>query len=217
MPKQLNKTKLKVSALLLSGVCALCVSPALAQNGKMYLAGYMGLNLAKDQDFSVNTAGISGTANMDSAPSFAGALGLRITKTIRAEAELSYRSADIDSFDTNLGKINTGGEFTNYLGMLNLYYDFPVDWKIKPYLSAGLGVGYFDGEINGLNGASYSESDYGLTWSAGAGLQYRTNDKWSWNAGYRYLDSADLNFGDLDLDYSGHEIRVGVTYDLDWK
>lgn len=192
-------------------------TPAMAQGKMLYLAGYMGLNLGSDQDFSDSRNNIAGIADLESTPSFAGALGLRLTKNIRAEAELSYSNPDINSFSGNFGTINNAGDFENWTGLVNLYYDIPVDWKIRPYLSAGLGVGYFDGSVTSANGTRYSGSDYGLTWSAGAGLQYRTNDRWSWTAGYRYLDSADLNFGDLDLDYSNHEVRVGVKYDLDWK
>lgn len=184
---------------------------------RFYLAGYMGLNLSSDQDFSDKTNSISGETEIASTPSFAGALGLRLNKNFRAEAELSYRNADIDSLSGNFGSVNTGGDLKSWMGLLNLYYDFDVDWKVKPYVSAGLGLGYFDGEVTSVNGTRFSDSAYGLTWQAGAGLEYRKNKDWSWTAGYRYLDSADLDFGDLDLDYGAHEIRVGVKYDLDWR
>lgn len=205
--------------LMLTGILVIAAPLDANANSasKIYLAGYMGLNLAGDQDFSDKTNIISGSADIDNAPAFAGAMGLRLGKNVRAEAEISYRNNDINALSGNFGSVDVGGDISSWMGMVNLYYDFDVDWKIKPYVSAGLGLGYFDGEITSINNTRFQDEAYGLTWQAGAGLQYRASDKWAWTAGYRYLDSADLEFGDLDLDYGSHEIRIGLTYDLDWQ
>ncbi|MFP4313134.1 MAG: outer membrane protein [Alphaproteobacteria bacterium] len=207
-----------LSAVIIMGALLTASAQSFAKDtSKLYISGYMGINLGRDLDFSEDTNTISGTADINNAPSFAGALGLRLSKNLRTEAELSYRKNDIDSLSGNFGRSDIGGDLSGWLGLINLYYDFDLDWKIKPYLSAGLGLGYYDADVVSLNGARFSDDAYGFTWQAGAGLQYRSGDKWFWTAGYRYLDSADLEFGDLDLDYNSHEIRLGVSYDLDWQ
>ena len=215
-----NKRNFKAVVAVAALVTVISSSTALmaAEGSRFYLAGYMGLNIGTNQDFSDNSNGTSGEFKTKAAPSFAGALGLRLTKNLRAEAELSYRNLDVDDFDSSgAANITASGDIDNWMGLMNLYYDFDVPWKIKPYVSAGLGMGYFDGNFSASNGANYNDSDYALTWQAGAGLQYRSSDKLSWTAGYRYLDSADLDIGNGTIDYSGHEVRVGLKYDLDWE
>lgn len=217
---KIKKTRFQAicAAALLLGCASFSGVVMADENSRFYLAGYMGLNIGTENDFSDKANNVSGEVKKDHGMSFAGALGLRLSKHFRVETELSYRNSDIDDFSVNgAGNISASGDIDNWLGLVNLYYDFDVPWKVKPYVTAGLGLGYYDGEVNAGNGTRFNDSAYGLTWAAGAGLQYRTSDKLSWTAGYRYLDSSELDFGSVNMDYSAHELRVGLKYDLDWK
>jgi len=210
--------------MLAAGLCAagLFVSSAAAQaaKGKVYFAGYLGLNLSQDHDFVDSGLGDDGDIELDSSASFAGALGLRLNKQLRLEAELSYSNPDIG--DLNLktgGAFASSGNLSSYIGMVNLYYDVPVQWQVKPFLSAGMGYGVFDADFNdagsGVN--NFSESDGAFTWQLGAGFQYETSENLSFTAGYQYLNAGTLEFNDVDIDYDNHVLRVGLRYELPYK
>lgn len=213
----MNKSALCLSVCISALIFGAGVQEAEAQTSRLYLAGYMGLNLYDDQSFDDNTAGIQGSADLDNALSFAGALGLRLSRNTRIEAEISYRKADVSAYDTNVGSIDGAGEVENYMGLINLYYDFDVRWDVQPYVSIGAGYGLFEGEFGSGAITPTSEDAGALAYQAGAGIKYRTRSNVAFTAGYRYLDALDLDFDGFELDYDSHEIRVGVEYDLDWR
>ncbi|HRQ61501.1 MAG TPA: outer membrane beta-barrel protein [Alphaproteobacteria bacterium] len=213
---------------MISGKKILCAAAALAafiafhqeaaaQVSRLYMAGYMGLNVYKDQDFEATSPAVTkGTMNLDNAPSFAGAIGLRLSRDFRVEAELSYRKADVNQLDFPGAGGGSGGELQQYMGFLNLYYDFDIPGKIKPFIGGGLGMGLFSGEANNsAGGPSFANEDTtALMWNAGGGVKYRVKDDTAFSVGYRYLDSTDLSFDDFDIDYSSHEFRIGIEYDF---
>jgi len=210
---------------LLSGVAVftafVCLGPAAAQAqvSRIYLAGYLGLNTYGSQEFEDSSSTLSGDFEQDNAVSFAGALGLRLSKQVRLEGELSYRKPNITEVNINnpAGSFAAGGSMKQWSGLLNVYYDFDTRWKFTPYVSAGAGISYFEGDLESPGtGQSFTDSAYGLTYQAGAGLKYRPRSNVAYTLGYRYLDTLALDMGDLDIDYSSHEFRVGVEYDLDW-
>lgn len=206
--------KLVCSAALLGGI--LTAHQAAAQVSRIYLASYLGLNTSSDQDFEDSGSTTKGTVRLDNAPSFAGAIGLRLSRNVRLEAELSYRTSGVSQVDFPGASSQSGGRIKQYLGFLNMYYDFDVPGRIQPFLNAGLGMGQFTGSAANLGGGpSFSnESTSALVWNAGAGIKYRTRDDLAFTAGYRYVDSTDLSFGDFDINYSSHEFRLGVEYDF---
>lgn len=207
--------KLLCSAALIGGLFA--AVDASAQVSRIYLAGYMGLNLYNDQDFkSAGAPSTQGTIQLDNAPSFAGAVGLRLSRNVRLEAELSYRKADVSQLDFPGASGGSGGELQQYLGFLNAYYDFDIPGKLKPFVGGGLGLGMFSGDMQRAGGGpSFANEDAtSLVWNAGGGVKYRVKDDTAFSLGYRYIDSTELNFDDFDIDYSSHEFRIGIEYDF---
>lgn len=204
------------SAALLGGLIAATAQPAQAQVSRIYMAGYMGLNTFSDQDFEDSGSTTKGSLRFDNAPSFAGAIGLRLSRDVRLEAELSYRNSEVSTFDFPGASGDAGGRIKQYLGFLNIYYDFDPIGKIQPFINAGLGMGMFSGSAKNTGGGpSFShETTTALAWNAGAGIKYRTRDDMAFTLGYRYLDTTDLSFGDFDINYSSHEFRVGIEYDF---
>lgn len=207
--------KLLVSAALAASVFA--AYDASAQVSRVYLAGYLGLNTYGDQDFKSSSPQSKGMVGFDNAPSFAGAIGLRLSRDVRVEAEISYRKSDINEMDFPGAGNASSGELQQYLGFLNVYYDFRMPGKIQPFVNLGLGMGMFSGEIenNAPGGPGFVNEDASsLIWNAGAGFKYRVKDDTAFTAGYRYIDSTDISFHDFDLDYSSHEFRIGIEYDF---
>lgn len=209
---------LKRAALLSCAFVLAAPEYAAAQTSRLYFAGYLGLTKYDDLNYSDSLAPASGDIKLDNANSFAGALGVRFSRNLRVEAELSYRTANLDTITIESAGIESGvgGEIETYLGLLNVYYDFDVDRKIQPFLTAGAGIVMHDGNVDDSTGfaSDASDSHTSFAWQLGAGAKYRVSPGMAFTGSYRYLDSLDIEFDQYKIDYSGHEFRVGIEYDL---
>lgn len=180
--------------------------------GDLYIAGSLGAAFTSDADYTDPTS--SGSFELDTGMVFSGALGLRLTESIRAEFELSYRETDVDTLTvTGVGSGSVNGDLKTLSGMVIGYYDFDLGTAISPYLSAGVGIARHDAEISG-NGVTLSNDDTVLAYQIGVGGSYAVNDTWDFTAGYRYLGSADPEFGNVDSEFDGHDVRIGFRYNF---
>lgn len=194
-----------------------CAGFAHAQSSRIYVAGYMGLNTHTESNFSHAGAGLAGDYELDNSPAFAGALGLRLDHNWRIEGEISYRRADFDRVDLPGGSSNAGGDLGSWFYLANVYYDFDYNWRnFQPFVTAGLGMAYHDLTYEDLSGSltDTSGDSFDLAWQVGAGVKYRYNDHLAFTGNYRYLATSEINVSDMNADYSSHELRVGVEYDL---
>jgi OmpA-OmpF porin, OOP family len=210
------KNKILVLTLVFAGLCC-TATPAHAQTSRVYFAGYMGLNNLPSMDFTESSVPASGSVKFDNSLSFAGALGIRMSKNFRLEGEISYSKSDLDRIDINgAGSFKAGGSMTQWLGLANVYYDFNVPWRVQPFIGAGLGMAFVDGDVTDISGfsADSSGSTTALAWQLGFGAKYRMSPDLALSAGYRWLDTSDLDFGSYSIDYGNHEFRVGIEYDL---
>lgn len=200
----------------------LCVSGAAqAQSSRLYFAGYFGLNTYTDNEFSESTTPADGDFESKNAFSLAGALGLRLTPQWRLEGEISRRSAEISQADiASIGSFDIGGDITSWLYLLNVYYDLDWSWKnFQPFLTAGFGLASHDAQIDPVAGiAASSDNSLGFAWQVGGGLKYRVNPDMAITSNYRYVGTSDLEVDSYDVEYSTHEFRLGLEYDLptDW-
>lgn len=199
-------------------MAVLVLSPisAKAQDGRLYFAGYMGLNTYDGMEFADSASGQSGDFDYDSTVFFGGALGIKYESNLRLEAEISYRSAEAGTvnFDNNLGTFDVGGEIQSLLTMVNAYYDFDLDLPVSPYITGGIGMSWNEVDIDDLsNLATDTENDdVSFAWQIGTGLRYALSPDVSFSGGYRFLDSVDLEIDGYDIDYSSHEFRIGLEY-----
>lgn len=196
---------------------------AQAQSSRLYLAGYLGLNTFTESDFSESTTGSEGDIEFKNAFSLAGALGLRLTPQWRIEGEISRRSGHLDRADVSgLGSFEAGGDLTTWLYMLNVYYDIDWQWKnFQPFVMAGVGFGSHEMEVDSVTGLATppaTDDSLGFAWSMGGGLKYRLNPEMALTSNYRYVGTTDLEVDSYDVEYSTHEFRLGLEYDLpmDW-
>ncbi len=200
----------------------LAVTPLCAQAAKrIYFAGYFGLKSYPPQDYKDNDLGLEGKIGVDDSISFAGAIGFKLTPQLRVEAELSHSSATISSAEViNFGAFEVGGSLDSTIAMVNVYYDFDFNWKkIQPFIGAGIGYGWHEGEIDNALGftASGSSDASGYLWQVGGGLRYPVTDSLSLITAYRYMDGQDLKFTNIEGDASIHEVRVGLSWDLPFE
>lgn len=190
---------------------------ASAQVSRLYFAGYLGLNSINDANFSHSAPSANGDFKFGNGTSFAGALGMRLTRNLRLEGEYSYSKSDLSSMNVSgSGQFNIGGEFSRKIAFANIYYDFDLPWKIQPFIGGGLGYGWHSGEINDTSATlgNASADDSGLMWNLGGGIKYRPREDMAFTGGYRFIDSVDLDFGSYKTEYDAHEFRIGLEWDL---
>ena len=107
----------------------------------MYVEVSPGLSMISDSDTSGGFFAFP-DIEYDRGFTIGGALGYQIQDQVRAEASLSYRTADVDQ----VGGISAGasGDVNVTSLMANVYYDFDLGLPVTPYLGAGLGLARVD-------------------------------------------------------------------------
>jgi opacity protein-like surface antigen len=95
------------------------------------------------------------TVDVDDSISFAGAIGFKLTPQVRDRSRTVTIPAPISAAPniTNFGAFEVGGSLDSTIAMVNVYYDFDFTWrKIQPFIGAGIGYGWHEGEINNALG-----------------------------------------------------------------
>jgi outer membrane protein OmpA-like peptidoglycan-associated protein len=177
-----------------------------------YIGGAGGLNWARDSD--LEGGGIDTEAEFDLGWLALGSLGYEFGHGLRSEIEFGYRANDLDK----IGGAGASGDVTVWSGMLNLIYDFDVDWPVKPYIGGGLGAGKVKADGASPFGAtSIDDSDTGFAYQALAGVEWAMTDRLYLNAGYRYFAVPDVEFSaangtNVESEYSAHSFTIGLRF-----
>jgi opacity protein-like surface antigen len=216
---------MKFRLFLISLLFLLVVLPfaeAQARRSRIYLAGYMGLSVHPQQlEYTEGPSSREGDVELENGYNFAGALGIRINKRLSIEAELAYRKSDVANIEVNGGEETPiAGEIKSTTLMLNGVYDFDISWReIYPFVTAGVGLIWHDGEIYDPNNSIRyaSGDDVGVAWTMGGGVKYDVDEGMAFTASYRYVGSSEIGFENTTIDYASHEMRLGVRYDLGVK
>lgn len=200
----MSLNRLLVIAVIL---CLLGFSSGMAKaaGSRIVSGGFMGLSLPAPTLAVITPVTVQWSSSFSDRPKFAGSLGFRLTPQWRIEGELSYGASGVKGV----------GESVSRTALMNVYYDFETKSKWKPFLSFGAGVVTHDiyhGGITGLNVADDSET--GMAWQTGGGLNYQLNDDLSLSGGYRFVGSASPEDKGYKFDDGGHELRFGVNYKL---
>lgn len=176
------------------------------------------------------------------------AVGRRFADNWRAEFDVLWRKSNIGHFllkDFGIAYMQTGslpappvvsltleemqellnedtvdisGSASLLTTAVNLYYDWPVSWRIKPYVGAGIGVVHADktqdARITSLADTCTVESpcessskhkvSWDFTWQLMAGARLPLSDKWDATLGWRYADLSNVKFNPLDSDIEGN-------------
>ena len=171
----------------------------------MYVEVSPGLSMISDSDTSGGFFAFP-DIEYDRGFTIGGALGYQIQDQVRAEASLSYRTADVDQ----VGGISAGasGDVNVTSLMANVYYDFDLGLPVTPYLGAGLGLARVDLDAK-LGGVSAKDDDdTAFSFSLMAGAAYRISDNLDLSLGYRYLGARAV----FDENLNVSEILFGVRY-----
>lgn len=166
-----------------------------------------------------------------------GGVGVYITPSVRADVTYDHRfDSDMSGF---LGVAAPGPFGIHKFGLssdvilANLYYDFNAVGQFRPYV--GVGIGAVDNHAHSSSvrvgcGCTYtftSADNWDLAAALMAGFTVKLHDRWSLDAGYRYLYMGDAktgatydehgvyqNSGIEARDLDAHEFRVGLRWDI---
>ncbi|ATG15734.1 porin family protein [Providencia alcalifaciens] len=229
---------------------SLVSSTAIAGVESLYVSGKMGASivqvsnqkwLTSDNEFEKTNLGNT----HDSV--FGGniAVGYDFAKTTKLpiRTELEFGMKEKASINHNLESFNDPGvlsssddaktDITLNTVMVNTYYDFKNATKFTPYVSVGLGMASinhkmrydYNEHIVSLNQYTHeqytqSKTTNNFAWSVGLGSQYRVNNHFSLDMGYRFLDAgkseanyyADDQKNTSKVKVRSHDIMFGVTY-----
>ncbi|MDR1827816.1 MAG: outer membrane beta-barrel protein [Methylobacteriaceae bacterium] len=125
--------------------------------------------------------------------------------------------------------------------LLNGYYDFNTQGKYRPYVGAGLGLGWIYLKNTNLDtsywlGIPQPNDNWTFTWALMAGVAASISENLDVDIGYRYINFGDAHSGyiPVDADYEDesptrtytnlfvragnmdeHQIRIGLRYRFD--
>ena len=117
--------------------------------------------------------------------------------------------------------------------MANVYYDWDIGRRFKPYVGAGIGLAYHD--MSALDCApaipgvctpgnfQRGGENLSFAWSLMTGVGFEVSDRVTVDVGYRYIDLGEVESNSVDdvgfanpthtvEDITSHEIKFGVRF-----
>jgi len=225
--------KLAIALALSTTVLA---GPALARDGAWYVGGDFGAMIVEDVDLAFNpTAGTPGRVTIDHDYGYDGALFVGYDfGAFRLEAEVAYKSAELESYDASFslpgfrpnfipGLRDAGDGETNILsGMINAMLDFGEDDGISGFIGGGAGIA----RVDFSNLAAFSnqaafldDSDTRFAWQAVAGVRAALTPNIDVHLRYRFFNVEDVtavgfNGQDVEGRIRTHSLLGGITFNF---
>jgi opacity protein-like surface antigen len=176
-----------------------------------YMKGNLGYAIARDADFSDSSA--SAEVDFDAGLGLGVAAGYDFGNNMRLEAEIAYQKNDFDSICLGSSDVDLTGDATSLALLLNGYLDFKNESPYTTYFMAGIGAA--KAEINGFNvvGSGFpdeNEDDTVFAYQFGVGIGYAVTPKVNIDFEYRFFATCDPEFGDMEAEFSSHNLNVGL-------
>ncbi len=140
---------------------------------------------------------------------------------VRVEIEYAFRSNFKSESNMNYGSthVKSSLDYNMHTLMANAYYDFYNESIFTPYVGAGLGMAFLDGQIDmEFNGNQYSSEmdDTMFAWHVGGGVGVAITENVTADLGYRYLGTSsaygEVGGNEVQTDISAHEFSIGVRF-----
>jgi outer membrane protein OmpA-like peptidoglycan-associated protein len=95
--------------------------------------------------------------------------------------------------------------------MVNVLYDFMPNSQWHPFVGAGIGWAWLDGDFSG---STSKNSDNSFAYQGILGVSYDIDKNWALKSTYRYFATADADVGYTNdtADYRNHGVTIGFTY-----
>jgi opacity protein-like surface antigen len=204
-----------------AGLRAAAPDPEPARD-RLYVKALGGLGLLEDDEILYDDGATLTAGDGEFDPGFlAGlALGYRFLDRWALELEYTYRTNDLDSFESGAATPGDGGDFASASLMLNAFYSFDFGWRIDPYLGVGFGSATeidIDLEGPGFSGEeSFSGSSPAAQYMVGGqGELTDCLDLFVEGRYYRAFDpdmDGEGNPGNVESEYGHAALVVGVSW-----
>jgi opacity protein-like surface antigen len=203
---------------------ALCMASATTAHAEgLYVSGFGGLSILPNEEYNFGSD-LMYRFDYSAGYSFGGAVGTHITENLRAEFELSRIVVGADKFKIPALDISfdLNGNLQGTLGLANLWFDWPNDSAISPYIGVGIGAGQMTMDTDVQGTPILTRSDIGLAAQVGAGVRFLTSDNLGVDLGYRFKTMHDLAFfspddggaNTMDFNVNTHQFQLGLTYEF---
>ncbi len=189
------------------------VGTAQAAEDGFYIGAAAGVNIPQDSKFDLAT-GADPSAELDKGPTGLATGGYRFESGLRFEAELGYRTSDVD----DVADVSGSGDVSALSLMGNALFDFDLDGPVTPFVGIGAGLAHvdFDG-VTPVGGSAVNDDDLSLAVQAIAGAAVRLTDQLDLTLDYRYFAAPDVELsldsgGRADSSYKTHNIMLGLRF-----
>ena len=176
----------------------------------------LGAGATFQEDTGTNTTGVP-KFDFNTGYNEYGDVGYAFGNGFRGEAELFHSQSVVKDNDGALGGYYL---FGNVLYDINMNRMFNIDTIFTPYVGAGVGVAYLDGDNIGPIGAGadhINDNSIKFAYQGIAGVSAQIAPQWAVTADYRYIGTPTPNFTDSAhnkdrLDNTSHNVMLGVRY-----
>ena len=228
---------MRLRILVIAAGLLLIAAPSFADDREGFYMSLSGLyGIADDspihsQHFGTSPAATDAVLNAlnakvdtDIGLSFSHAAGFKFDSGFRAEAEFSYRDADLNRVFIPAGStsiINTSGstlingDINIKSWLFNAVYDFETFTLFTPYLGYGVGVALQEGALSTVRGIPTGLSkgtDITFAYQILAGIVYTLSDHVDVGLGYRYFGTSNPDFGFFVSEIDIHNLEVTLRY-----
>jgi opacity protein-like surface antigen len=218
---------------------AACLAPAASRAVELGLAPYVeydaGVTFMRNQNLTRANppiGGLSGRVESNTGFNVGGAVGLKFLEHFRTEVNLGYRQNETEKLHIQPGVDDAKGSLSMLSVLFNTYAEYDFDIGVNPYFGLGVGYGRVELDSENKNSSFQVDSvDNAFLWNVMAGVSIPFSDITTFNVGYRYLATDDLNFRacitgpcarrndvrpvprrQVDSEYDAHELVLGVRY-----
>jgi opacity protein-like surface antigen len=213
--------------------CALIAAAPSANAGDLYVSVFGGLNmLADDSGPTNNDDGGGYDSDADTGFVIGGTVGTSLqnwAQGLRAEMEVSYRRNDLGGAwsepdeGPDFGYLD--GNYSTFAILANVWYEFDIGSKMRPYIGGGVGWSRMDAEVVAVSTTTGTGSDFnasanesGFAWQLGIGGRYEVASGVDVGLGYRYFNGP--NFSDVwegdtgSIHNENHTVQVELKIDI---
>lgn len=201
---------MRLRTIMLAGVAALFVSPALAADG-----WYIGLGAGWDhlRDPTVVGDGIDGKLNTKDSAIVAATLGYKFDAPFRLELEDGWDRHSTNDFTSGGLSFPSDGHAEVRSAMINGIYDVHVLPRIRLSLGAGAGVGNSRIKFDNPFGAGHFSTNSGakFMWQGIGGLTYEASRNLDLYVDYHYRNLRSGSNDDIAAPLGSHNLTEQVV------
>ena len=204
-------------ALLVTTAMLMAAGTQQAQASEdLYVNTFGGANFLEDDSGSAFNEPFS--FDPDTGFIIGGAIGTHLENWVHGlelELEVSYRRNDVPgTISSDTAEVNV----SNFAIMTNLWYEFNVGSKVRPYVGGGVGWDRVKFDAAWVCCSLDTGENNGFAWQLGAGFNYEVMHDVDVGLGYTYFrgpDFDDMIFGGKNLENRNHAIVAKLTIGID--